>query len=123
MKRDRVFLMGVAALLFWVADAYSKIVFLHAPYQVLWYSSMGLLCTSIGLLTKNKFLLVTMFCALFPIELAWDISFLSHIVLQRELGITSYAFTQNYSRGEFIMTMYHIILVPAILMGVSQVKN
>lgn len=62
-----LFLITILAL-FLAADIWSKVFFLHLPYRILWYSTIGLALTIIALITENKFLVTMAFCALFVIE-------------------------------------------------------
>lgn len=88
---------------------------------LLWYSSLGLFLTGVALVTKNKTLLASMFCALFLIESTWSIGFLSMLLFKKSIfGIASYAFAPDYSKKDFYISLYHLLIPIALLIGVKE---
>jgi|GEM_PF-6918512 len=116
--------LGILLLTFWIADSYIKTAIFHTPYRMLWYSSAGLFVTGIALLKRSSFLITSMFCALFFIEGVWTISFLSVIFLHKDIfSIASYAFNSQYSSKDFYITLFHLLLAPAVMLGVVRLNR
>lgn len=122
--KDPLFYIGLITLSYWIADTYLKIFILHAPNRMLWYSSAGLLITTIGLFKRSSFLLTAMFCALVINESIWTISFFSNLFFHKDItNVASYAFKQDYPIYKFIITTYHLTLVPAATIGLVTVRK
>ncbi len=122
--KDPLFWLGLVTLSFWLADAYLKIFILEAPSRMLWYSAVGLLIITIGLFKRSSFLLVAMFCALVINETVWTLSFFTNLLFHRDVtNVAAYAFKPNYPKFRFIVTMYHLILVPSIVIGLVVMRK
>lgn len=118
------FLAAYVLVIFWLLDVFNKIFIAHVPLDVLWYSSLSLLLLIVALLTENVFLLSSAFCIVFFIEGMWSIGFLSILVADKHLlGIAEYAFSSGYPKQEFVITLYHLLLVPASFIGISTIKT
>src|SRR5438093_362036 len=125
MKKDKViFTIGVLCFIFWVLDFINIVFLIKRPIYLLWYSSAGLLLTSVALMWQNSKFIVSMFCALFVMESIWATDFLANIFFKKNLlGITDYLFTPEYSKKDFIMTMYHVFLPPVLFVGLVRTKK
>lgn len=122
--KDPLFLLGMLSISFWILDSLNKIFILHKPYLMIWYSSVGLLLTAIGLIRKNSFLLSSMFCALLLIESMWLISFFTILIVHHPITpIANYAFAADFPRFEFFTTLYHILLVPSVVFALTLIKK
>ncbi len=119
-KDKQSLILGIILVLFWGLDAYDKIVILHAPYRLLWFSSAGLLMTSLGLLTKNRLLVTMTFCALSVVEGVWFASFLLSFFHLDFIGMASYHPSARLDAT--IVTAYHILLFPSLLLAISKVR-
>jgi hypothetical protein len=65
---------------------------------------------------RNTFLLSSLFCALFVVETSWNIGFFSHVLFHKSfMGLTDYLFTGSYAFKDFLITTYHIVMLPFIL--------
>lgn len=121
---DPLFYVGLVTLGFWLADSYLKISILEAPSRMLWYSAAGLLVTAVGLFLRSSLLLTAMFCALVINESVWTISFFSNLIFHKDFThVAEYAFRPNYPWYKFAITIYHLTLVPAIVIGLATVKR
>ncbi|QQG44339.1 MAG: hypothetical protein HYW86_00250 [Candidatus Roizmanbacteria bacterium] len=122
--KDPLFFISLITFAFWLADAYLKIFILKAPQRMLWYSATGLGLTTIALMTRNSFLITSMFCALVINESIWTISFISNFFLKADIvQVADYAFKASYSKFKFIVTSYHLFLVPALVAGLLVTKK
>lgn len=65
-----------------------------------------------------------MFSALTIIEGIWDLGFFSKLLLNKEIpGVATYAFTSNYPRWEFFITIYHLLIVPIVIFALFKIKK
>ncbi len=113
--------LGSIALLYWIFDFINIVFFLHDSLWLLWYSSAGLLLTAVALLTRNKKLISSAFCALFVIESVWIIDFFLMLFFKVYLfGFTSYAFSPNFSQKDFFMTFYHVLIPLFLFIGIRK---
>lgn len=121
---DQLFVLALIALGFWIANAYLKIFILHAPERMLWYSSSGLALITIGLFTRNSFLLTAMFCALIIPESIWSVSFLSKLFFNTDIfGMVTPIFDSNFPFYQFVISMYHLTIVPSLIVGLTSVRR
>lgn len=112
--------------LFWIADTFEKVSTQHAISRIFWWSSSGLLLVIIGLYKRSPLLLTGMFCALFLIESTWSISFLTYLLTGYSLPYLSFAlygFGVNYPISSFIITLFHLLLVPSLIFGLLVTKK
>lgn len=125
LQRNRLdFFLGLFCLLYWIFDFYNIVFLIQKPSWLLWYSSAGLLFTSIALLTRNIPLLYSSFCALFLIELFWSIELILMWVLGIPLfGFTHYVFDANFSTKDFFMTFYHPFIPLSLFLAVMKEKT
>lgn len=125
MKRiDLVTLLGIISLVYWFVDVFNNIFLLHDSSGSLWFSSVGNGMTGVALLTRNVFLLSSLFCALFVVELGWNIGFFSHLLFHKSfMGFTDYLFYENYTAKDFLITSYHIFIIPFLLIGILYQKR
>lgn len=109
---------------FWLADTYVKVVVDDAPARVLWWSSAGLLLTVAGLYLKNTLILTGIACVLLLPESIWTLSFFSNLILKKDaLLFTEYAFKPDYSPLKFIVTFYHLLAIPSLILGLYCIKK
>lgn len=125
MKRDKVLLiLSLFTLGYWLLDVYNIIFLIQKPQFALWYSSAGLLFTSIALLSQNPILISIMFCTLFVGESVWTLDFLTKLFFDKDLlGMTNYLFDPAYTRKDFAMAMYHVFIPPVLLVAMIQIKK
>jgi hypothetical protein len=122
-KIDIITILGIISLIYWCTDIINNVFFIRSSLWSLWFSSVGILFTAIGLLTRNSFLINSLFCALFVVEAFWNIGFFSHFLFQKSfLGLTDYLFDGNYSAKDFIITSYHMLMVPFLLIAMIKEK-
>jgi hypothetical protein len=122
-NKDTVTILGIIALIYWGIDVINNIFFLNASSWSLWFSSVGIGLTAVGLLTRNAFLLNSLFCALFVGESFWNIGFFSHLLFGKSfMGLTDYLFNADYTTKDFFITSYHIIMIPFLLIGILKEK-
>jgi hypothetical protein len=123
-KFDIVTILGIISLVYWCIDVFNNVFSLHAPLWSLWFSSVGIGLTAVALLTRNTFMLSSLFCALFVVELSWNIGFFSHLLFHKSfLGLTDYLFSGYYSEKDFIITSYHTVMLPFLLIGIWKGKT
>ncbi len=123
-KIDAGVVIGIACLLYWLVDVFHSFFIYQNPYWVLWFSSLGLGLISYALLTRNKILLNVLFCVMFFIESAWLLGVLSWLVFDRSMfGIADYAFSPGFTAKDFFVTMYHVLIAPALLFGILREKT
>lgn len=124
MKKDKIlFLLGVLSLLLWVIDFINVIFFVKKPEYLLWYSSSGLLFTSIALLSRSPKMISIMFCSLFVLESIWVIDFLGKIIFNSHFwGVTNYMFAQTLTKKDFVISLYHLFIPPALLIAMIRTK-
>lgn len=117
-------MLGLVGSFFWILDTINKIFILQKPYQMIWYSSMGLLFTTIGLFKKNSLLLTSMFCALLLLESFWLISYFSTVLFHHTFTpFADYAFSPAFPKFESFTTLYHILLVPSVIYALIKLKK
>lgn len=117
-----LFYLASIAASFWVADAILKSIILGAPRRMLWYCSIGLGLTAIALFRRSPFLLTTLFCLLLVSEGLWTVSFFSQLLTGVDInGVASYFFAPNYPWYQAAITLYHLILVPFLIVGIIKV--
>ena len=122
-KLDSITVLGIISLVYWLFDIINNNFFLHEATWSLWFSSVGIGLTAIGLLTRNTFLLNSLFCALFVVEMSWNIGFFSHLIFHKSfMGLTDYLFTGNYSTKDFLITSYHVFMIPFLFIGIIKEK-
>lgn len=110
--------------LFWIADTFTKIFILGEPLRTLWFSSVGLIITAIALFTESSFLITSMFSALAVIEGIWDIGFFSKLLFNISIpGVAVYAFQNGYPNWQFVITLYHLFIIPALFFAVIKIKK
>jgi hypothetical protein len=111
-------------LFYWFFDFYSIVFLSGRPSWLLWYSSSGLLLTSIALITGNVKLIYTAFCALFIIDFFWTFDFLFKLFSHHSLfGFTNYAFDAAFSKKDFFMSMYHMLVPFALIIAIFRLKT
>lgn len=120
--RDSLFWLGLICLLIWIIDFFNIVFLYHKPDSLLWYSNAGLLATSISLLKRNSLLTAILFCALFMVELLWGIGFLLLIFSQSIPGLVK-ELALRYEIKDLVLTLYHFIIPPALLIGVLKLKK
>ena len=125
MKRNKLlFTLGIFSFIYWVLDFINIVFFINKPEFVLWYSSAGLLLTSIALIRQSPRLILVMFCSLFVMESIWSLDFLARLLSGiSPLGITDYLFEFPYTKKDLVMTMYHLMIPPFLLIGVSKTQK
>lgn len=122
--RDSLFVLAIILLSYWFLDSWYKIFIQHAPTRMLWYSSMGLLGTSIGLFRKNSFILSVMFCVLLFQEGIWNLSFFSNLFfLPDYFQAAAYAFGKTFPKLGLFITLFHLWLLPSIVFGLYKLKK
>lgn len=123
MKRvDLVTFLGIISLTYWIIDVINN-YFIHHTVWSLWISSVGIGLTAVSLLTRNTFMMTSLFCALFIVESFWTIGFFSHFFFKTSLmGLTDYLFDGRHSTTDFIITSYHIFMVPFLFIGILKEK-
>lgn len=124
-RRDNVLtFLGFACLVYWIFD-FVNIVFLSSrPTWLLWYSSAGLFFTGVALLAQSALLINSMFVALFFIEVVWSADFLFALVFHRSLfGLTAYVFLPGFSRKDFYMTFYHLLVPISLAIAVLRTQR
>ncbi len=123
-RKDILFYLGLLLLFFWLADSFDKIFIAHKAFRMLWYSSASLALTTIALLFKNDFLIVTAAGATMIIEGVWILGFFSILLFGRHLtGIAEYMFAPHFPKLEFAITMYHMLIVPFAILAVHRVRK
>ncbi len=121
---DPLFVLAIILLSYWLMDSWYKIFIQQAPTRMLWYSSMGLLGTSIGLLKRNTFILSSMFCVLLFQEGIWNLSFFSNLLgLPDYFQAASYAFGKTFPKIGLFITLFHLWLLPSIAYGIYKIKK
>ncbi len=121
---DPLVLLGTILFTYWLLDSWYKIFIQMAPTRMLWYSSMGLLITSIGLWKKNVFLLSSMFCTLLFQEGIWNLSFFANLIsLPDPFQAASYAFGSKFPKMGLFITLFHLLLLPSIFYGLYKLKR
>src|SRR5258708_254359 len=124
MKDKSLIYLGLLLSFFWFADTFTKIFIYYQPLRTLWFSSAGLGITIIALFTKSSFLITSMISALSAIEGVWIIGFLSKLLFNKALpGVAEYAFRRGYPGWEFVITLYHLFLIPILLFAVFKTKR
>lgn len=125
MGKDRaLFVLGVLGWTYWLIDFINIIFFVRKPEYLLWYSSSGLLLTSIALLRRSPRMLSIMFCSLFVLESIWVADFLGKIFFNNNfLGVTNYMFAPTFSKKDFIISLYHFFIAPTLLFAISRTKT
>jgi hypothetical protein len=120
---DIITVLGIISLAYWLFDVINNIFFLHEAVWSLWFSSVGIGLTAIGLLTRNTFLLSSLFCALFVVEMSWNIGFFSHVLFHKSfMGMTDYLFIGSYTMKDFLITSYHVVMLPFLLAAIIREK-
>lgn len=115
---DPLFYFGIITLGFWLADTYLKLFILHAPLRMFWYSSVGLGLTALAFFSRNSLLITAMFCALAVNEGLWTISFLLKAIFGADVShIAEYMFQPSFPTHRFIISLYHLILVPSLTLA------
>lgn len=123
-RRDLVTWVGYLCFGLWFVDFINIIFFVQKPVYLLWFSTAGFFLTSIALIKRNPVLISTMFCALFLSELMWDIDFLGRIFFRRDVfGLTDYFWQPQFGLKDRIISTYHLIIPPALLLAVFQTKQ
>lgn len=121
-KKDVAFWLGVFCFGYYLINL-GNVFLAHKPEWLLWYSSAGLLFSAIAILTRNSFLLTSMFCALFVIESIWSIGFFSLLIFHKSLyGMVEYAFSPAFPRKDFYIGLYHVLIPISLLWGVAANK-
>lgn len=125
MKKDKViYTLGIFCFVYWFLDFINIVFFVKKPEYLLWYSTTGLLLTSLALIRRSPIFISIMFCALFVMESVWIIDFLGKIFFNNHIfGVTNYLFEPSYTRKDFIMSMYHLLLPPALLVALFRTKK
>lgn len=122
--KDPLFYVALVDFVFWLADTYLKLFVLDAPRRMLWYSSMGLLFSAIAIFLRNKTLITAMFCALLVNEGLWSVSFLSQLFFGVNIGkVATYAFTKEFPKLNFYITIYHLLIIPSLLFALIKLKT
>jgi hypothetical protein len=122
--RDPLLYVSILLFSFWMTDFIYKLVIQEAPTRILWWSSSGLLLTAIGLLFKNNLLISGMFCALLVTEGLWTVSFiLNFFQFQDPILIAQYAFGTYFPTLGYLITLFHLFILPALFMGLFRVKK
>lgn len=117
--KDPLFYLGLVTGAFWIADFILKIFVLGTPSRIFWLSSTGLGLTTIGLFTRNRFLLTAMFCALLIPEGMYIPSFLGNIFFQSDpTKVAAYAFAPSFPTFRFVVTMHHLTIIPSLITGI-----
>lgn len=117
-------IVGLLSLFYWFLDVVNNIYILHNPAWVLWYSSLGLAFTSLALITRNAFLLNSMFCALFVAESIWLAGYMSLLLFKKGfLDVASYAFSPTFPMKDYIITLYHLCIAPALVVGMISMRK
>lgn len=117
-KPDTLTTLGIIALIYWAIDVFNN-YFIHHTVWSLWISSVGIGLTALSLLTRNTFLMTSLFSALFIVESFWSIGFFSHALFNTSLwGLTDYLFDGTHSRTDFLITSYHLLIVPFLFIGI-----
>lgn len=116
--------IGLICLIYWVIDFINNVFFGNGPTWLIWYSSFGLFLTSIALISENKMLIFSMFCALFVPETIWTIDFI-YVVLTHGtfLGLTNYAFSESFSKKDFYMTFYHFLIPIGLFIAIIRTPH
>jgi hypothetical protein len=119
MKNRVLVYLGMVCFFVWVIDVINNIFYVHKPEYLLWYSTFGLLLTGISLMTQNKKLIAISFCAFFVIELVWDLGFLLKLFIHVTIpGVAEYMFASTYKRKDFLISLYHLLISPSLLLAV-----
>lgn len=114
----------IVNILFWFIQAGFKVYVLKQPEQILWYSSAGLLLTTIAIYTENAFVMTSMFCALFVIEALWSLSLVTQILFGFNLfHITEYLFSPHYSVVRRIVSLYHFLIPISLVILVLKLRR
>lgn len=122
--RDPLFYIALILACFWIADTWEKIFILHSPARILWWSSMGLGLTVIGLVTRNIFLITSMFCMLFVTESLWTLSFLSNLFFRNDNFLfAQYAFGEKFPAWAFLITLFHLLIIPSLIFALIKLKR
>lgn len=122
--KDPLFYLSAILLSFWLLDTYLLIFVKHTPDQMLWWSRAGLGLSVVALLLRNNFLISTLFCALFIHESLWTVSFLSRLLFQTDkIQYTNYMFGSNFSPVLYMAGLFHLFLVPSLILAIIYTKK
>ena len=125
-KISRYHWFGLLGLLFWLADTFSKIFYIHLPQRVLWFCSLGFLITLVGYFRKNSLILTSVLCLLFIMETLWMLSLIISLFMGSAFvftDISKYVFAPNYPKIRLFITMYHFLILPTIFVGLYNLKK
>jgi len=123
-RKDILVYIGFLCLLIWSLDFLNIVFLIHKPQYLLWLSSVGLLATAIALIKRDSFLIFVLFCSLFVFEAIWSIGFLSRLLFNIPIpGVVDYAFEPTYATKDFILTLYHLLIPSALLIGFIKQKK
>ena len=123
-KNSILQIIGAFCMFYWSIDTVNNLFILHNPAWVLWLSSTGFALTGLALVTRNAFLLNSMFCVLFFAETFWIVGYLSLFFFRTNiLGIAEYAFSPTFPVKDYIITLYHLLIAPALLIGMFLMRK
>jgi hypothetical protein len=102
--------VGSGAFLLLIAVVYWRE---YGPSNFLWFSDLGLACTTLAIILENRLLASMAAVGVLPLEIAWTVDFLSG---GRLLGLASYMFDAKlplYLRG---LSLFHIAVPPVLVL-------
>lgn len=126
-KISNYYWFGILGIFFWIADTLSKVFYIQLPQRIFWFCSLGFLIVLIGYFRKKSLILTSTLCLLFVIEVLWMISLLLNLIFWGNTliftDISKYVFAPDYSKVRLVITMYHLLILPMILIGLYKIKR
>ncbi len=111
-------------LILWMVQAFYKIYYQNSFQNVFWISSLGYLLTIFSIYFKRSFLFSSMFCSIFFFECLWSFSLISQFLIGNNIySITSYMFLPTTSYMDRIISLYHLFIIPTLIVGLYQFKK
>lgn len=94
------------------------------PDQILWLCYISLTIIGIGVIIKNKNLILSQITILTIPLIIWNMDFFYHLITKNSLwGITDYFFESYHNKLEKFISLQHIYVIPITLTVVYLIKN
>jgi hypothetical protein len=84
----------------------------YGPRNFLWLSDLALASTALSVTTENRLLASMPAVGVLPLEIAWNVDFLSR---GRLLGLAGYMFDRRLPLGLRALSLFHVALPPTLL--------
>lgn len=83
----------------------------YGPKNYLWLSDLALASTALSVITEKRLLASMPTVGVLPLELAWNVDFLSR---GRLLGLAAYMFDRRLPLGLRALSLFHVALPPTL---------